>query len=132
MRIRSILAIFLTLWLATSGCGSNSSSDFDLEDSLASLEAKIPGRDRASVRVCEELFNLPAPLSTTEEVLAFITWGMQEIESSDDPAGMRKAMLDALVRSGDAVILADGPGYESAAMNFATVCTDIVSGEYGK
>ncbi len=113
------------------GC-TTTTSDSTFEDTLASIQEEIPGRDRASVRVCEELFSMSEPMSTAEDVLAFVTWGLQEIESSSDPRGMRNALLSALVGSGDAVILGDPTTYQSAAIEVATVCTDIVSGEYGK
>jgi hypothetical protein len=132
MSCRIVISLLTTTTLfGVAGC-STSSDDSAFEETLAAIQDEIPGRERASVRVCEELFNMPKPMSTSEEVLAYVTWGLQEIDNSNDPRGMRNALLTALVNSGDAVMLGDPAAYQSAAINVATVCTDIVSGEYGK
>lgn len=97
---------------------------------MEDLEERIPTRERASVRVCEELVS--TPLATQEEALAFVTWGLQELESSEDPRGMFVALSTALISAGDALMLGDAQAYEDAAIDVATTCVDIMSGEYGK
>lgn len=126
---RVCVAVGLTSLLALSsltGCASGSSSDAALESVLA----KIPTRERASVRVCERL--AANRLDTFEQALEFVNSGLQELQSSNDPNGMKNALGMALVGAGDAIVTGDTAAYQNAAYNLATVCTDIVSGEYGK
>lgn len=129
-----IAACVTAMSLAACGGGSSSSSsatmDAEVDAFMEELEERIPTRERASVRVCEEL--VTTPLSTQEEALAFVTWGLQELESSEDPRGMFVALSTALISAGDALILGDAKAYEDAAIDVATTCVDIMSGEYGK
>ena len=130
----SIAACITAMSFAACGGSSSSSSsaavDAEVDAFMEDLEERIPTRERASVRVCEELVS--TPLATQEEALAFVTWGLQELESSDDPRGMFVALSTALISAGDALMLGDAQSYEDAAIDVATTCVDIMSGEYGK
>ena len=121
--------------MSLAACGGSDSSnsaavDAEVDAFMEELEERIPTRERASVRVCEEL--IVTELATQEDALAFVTWGLDELESSDDPRGMFVALSQALIAAGDALVLGDAQAYQDAAMNVATTCTDIVSGEYGQ
>lgn len=134
MKARRHLAFVAAVLAATvSGCanGSSATGDPDLDEIMASLEETIPGRDRASVRVCESLLDPANRIESFTDVLAFATEGLQELEGSDDPRGMKSALQAALIEVGDAAVVGDPVDYEQAVMGLATVCTDIVSGEYG-
>lgn len=117
---------------SATACGGGNAIDASVDEIMASVEAKIPTRDRASVRVCEFLIQPGNDLSTLEAALTFVTSSLKELESSDDPNGMKTALIGALIGMGDAATVGDETSYRNAAMNLATVCTDIVSGEYGK
>ena len=134
-RMWFLIAVCVTATsLVACGGGSDSSSsaavDAEVDAFMEELEERIPTRERASVRVCEEL--IVTELTTQEDALAFVTWGLAELESSDDPRGMFVALSEALISAGDALVLGDAQAYQDAAMDLATTCTDIVSGEYGK
>lgn len=120
--------------LLTSGCSAAGSADGieDFDGVMASLEAKIPTRERASVRVCETLAAPDGQLTSVEAALTFVTESLTELQGSDDPNGMRNSLSQALLDFGDAALVGDPDAYASAGFNLATVCTDIVSGEYGK
>jgi len=130
-----------TLVLTIRYCGGTSCglkqwglySEIELADGfgIASLEEKIPTRDRASVRICESMVSGPAMTSYTD-ALEFTSAAMQELTEADDPKGMFNALAFALIEFGDASAVADDAAYQTAAMNLANVCVDIVSGEYGK
>ena len=45
---------------------------------------------------------------------------------------MRNSLSQDLLDFGDAALVGDPDAYKSAGFYLATVCTDIVSGEYGK
>ncbi len=98
-----------TVALAACGDGSSSSGstgvDPDVATYIEELEAKIPTRERASVRVCEEL--IMTRLENQEDVLAFVTWGLKELETSEDPRGMFIALSEALIAAGDALMVGD-------------------------
>ena len=133
-RIGLLIAACATA-MSVAACGGSSSSsssavDAEVDAFMEELEERIPTRERASVRVCEEL--VATPLTTQEEALAFVTWGLSELESSDDPRGMFVALSTALISAGDALMLGDAQAYEDAAIDVATTCVDIMSGEYGK
>lgn len=136
MRKTSVSGIAVTFSLTAgslTGClveQSPSSLPPEAEAILDNLEERIPTRDRASVRICEEL--IVSELRNEADALDFVTWGLQELNSSDDPRGMFIALGEALVGLGDALVLQDQTSYSDAAINLATTCTDIVSGEYGQ
>lgn len=132
MKARSIALCGLLACLGIlAACSSGDPYEAEMESALASLEAKIPTRERASVRICESLFSGPG-MNSYSDALQFATDAMEELTNSDDPKGMFNALGQALVELGDASMLGDAASYEDAAVNLATVCTDIVSGEYGK
>lgn len=112
-------------------CSSGDPYEAEMESAIASLEEKIPTRDRASVRICESMVSGPAMTSYTD-ALEFTSAAMQELTEADDPKGMFNALAFALIEFGDASAVADDAAYQTAAMNLANVCVDIVSGEYGK
>lgn len=120
--------------LLSSGCSTASSPEGleDFDGVMASLEAKIPTRERASVRVCEALAAPDGQLTSVEAALNFVTESLTELQGSEDPNGMRNSLELALIDFGDAALVGDPDAYRSAGFNLATVCTDIVSGEYGK
>lgn len=120
------------LILTVSGCSTVSSEDALLADAMASIEAKIPTRERASVRVCESLSDPTTRITTFEDALNFATKSLRELQASDDPNGMRTSLMRAMIGLGDASAAGDASTYQSAVINLATVCTDVVSGEYGK
>jgi len=109
-----------------------SSGDPTFDDAMASLEAKVPTQERASVRVCEALVAPDGQMTSFAEVVAFVTSGLEDVSSSDDPNGMKSALSQALISVGDAAVLEDAAAYEPAVMTLGTVCMDILSGEYGK
>lgn len=133
-RVIALPALTALLALSQVGCVADTSAmgDPTLEEMIESLEERVPGRDRASVRVCEAMLDPGNRLESLSDVLAFATEGLKELEGSDDPRGMKTALQEALIGLGDAAIEGNPGDYENAVMYFATVCTDIVSGEYGK
>lgn len=128
----ALVSVVALLTTVVTGCGGGASSDRVIDEAMASLEAKIPGRDRASVRICESVVDGSAQLNTVENALDFTMAALAELEGSDDPNGMKNALMQALVGYGDALVSSDPSVYEPAVLNIATVCTDIVSGEYGQ
>jgi hypothetical protein len=112
-------------------CSSSDPYQAEMESDIASVEAKVPTRERASVRICETLYSGPGASSYTE-ALQFATDAMAELTDSDDPKGMFNALAVALVNFGDASLVADEASFQDAAFELASVCTDILSGEYGK
>ena len=125
------IVVLVPLALLASGCASGS-GDPVLDEAIASIEAKVPGRDRASVRICEEMITPGGRIESFAEAIDFAGRALKELNDSNDPNGMKNALAGALIGLGDAALLQDAEAYESAAVNFAYVCTDIVSGEYGK
>lgn len=115
---------------SVAGCSSAPSGSSEMDAAIASMEAKVPTRERASVRVCETLLDIQ--ISTPEDALTYVTEGLKELDASSDPNGMKTALIQALVGIGDATVAGDAGAYQDAALNLANVCTDIVSGEYGK
>ena len=128
---RLVTAGSLLLLSPLAACSSGDPYEAEMESAIASLEEKIPTRDRASVRICESMVSGPAMTSYTD-ALKFTTVAMQELTEADDPKGMFNALAFALIEFGDASAAADDAAYQAAGMNLASVCTDIVSGEYGK
>jgi len=126
-----IISIAL-LPLILTGCSTGTSTDDVLEEAIASLEAKIPTSARASVRVCESVVNGSADLSTQGAALLTTMSMITELEASDDPNGMKNALIQALLDYGDTLVASDQSGFEKVVLNLAQVCTDIVSGEYGQ
>ena len=112
-------------------CSSSDPDEFDVESAMASVQAKVPTRERASVRICETLYS-GSGISSSNEALQFATTALAELTDSDDPKGMFNALSVALVNFGDATLVDDVASYQDAAFELASVCTDIVSGEYGK
>lgn len=112
-------------------CASSDPYEADMESAIASLQEKIPTRDRASVRICESLVSGPG-IESYAEALAFTTDAMDELTNSADPKGMFNALALALIDLGDASMAGNSNLYQDAVFNLANVCTDIVSGEYGK
>lgn len=121
----------LLLLSPLAACASSDPYDGDMESAIASLQEKIPTRDRASVRICESLVSGPG-IKSYVEALAFTTDAMEELTNSDDPKGMFNALAFALIDLGDASMAGNSNLYQDAVFNLANVCTDIVSGEYGK
>jgi len=133
--LRKITSFGVSLLLAgvsLAACSNSNSYDDAINEMLASVEEKIPTRDRLSVRICEEMFNRTQAIQSFEEAMQLATNYGQALAESDDPNGMRNALIEAWLAVGDASFLADEAAYNAAGMNLATVCTDIVSGEYGK
>ena len=93
LRIAVGAAAALVMLLA-SGCSTAGSPDGveDVDDVMASLEAKIPTRERASVRVCETLAAPDGQLTSVEAALTFVTESLTELQGSDDPNGMRNSL----------------------------------------
>ncbi len=127
VKTRNLISLTLLMMVSLAGCSASNSADASMEEAIASMEEKIPTRDRASVRICEVLYSGP-PLGSYDDALTFVTDSLSELDGSEDPNGMKIALSQALIGLGDASVMAD----QSAGMNLATVCTDIVSGEYGK
>ena len=131
-RLRYAIGSMIVLPLLLGACSSSSSSGAMVDVALASLEAKIPTRERASVRICESMVDGSAGISSAADALQFAMSSLTELDASDDPNGMKNALTDALIAYGDAVAAEDSAAIQDAGMGLATVCTDIVSGEYGK
>jgi hypothetical protein len=132
IRLRLGIISMALLPLILTGCSTGTSSDDVLDEAMASLEAKIPTTARASVRVCESVYDGSADLSTQGAALQTTISMITELETSDDPNGMKSALIQALLDYGDALVAEDPSEFETAALNVADVCTDIVSGEYGQ
>lgn len=133
MRKRKILfaALAVSAVLVAAGCGGTT-GDPVLDEAIASMEAKVPGRDRASVRICEALIAPEGRIDSFADAVAFAGSALEELSNSDDPTGMRNALAGAIIGMGDAALLQDQEAYQAAAVDLAVVCTDVVSGEYGK
>ncbi len=128
---RQFLLLASMLLLVTS-C-SIEAGETSLDQAIASVRAKVPGLDRASVRLCEELMMSPDRWAKSYgDVIDFADRAMKELDDSDDPNGMKNALFVAIFDVGVVAVVEDEQAYVSAIMNLATVCTDIVSGEYGK
>ena len=117
--------------LLVTGCSTTAASEATFDAEVQEyLDENIPTRDRASVRVCEDLA-YGQRLTNDMERITWITEAMQEVVESDDPDRMSTPLLTALLTLGDSIVGVNQVDPSSAAFELAETCASVVSGEYG-